>query len=837
MVQITGISRVPFPEQLRPMQPQEVIDPIYREASVKTATHLRTIAYSAMAQDLSRLSLPEIDQIVSLVAQIIPAGNVPGMILNGLARLPEHKPPHNIIKRDVNLLFRAVNDVLNKTVYNAFFAGPATVIWGYQNLLKLAGKDPEGAFPEGTWQFYVDYALREDTARHANETQGFDTVIRQFQIQLGRVDRITAWLMASIHCLHQYPALLANEWRERIFTRTLTEVTAQETNARQYASIYRNWEKQRPYARSQDSGSLTYSEYRRICFDRFLNEATNHLPAPLQQRWQERIHLEQEKALPAYLRQMNILAYLDPGPYGETREHFPITQACIGLISGGPYYLLPVCEPGTNQPASFNTIRSQVAAILAEPGTTPSTALVRLAQIRRMSLADFKGHCNPQLRSALTALRYAPILLNIDPTPDLGKTGNLPVLSELRQAERGIGDHPLTIFDAGRTFVFDQSHIFFDGTWGAALAEILTQEALSWAVYLKDLPAPRPSSTHPGAMHFPFTPLEQKTIQQAPGVSAEVGAENSSANLKAILSLRKLFKRRSDLLELTVNDLLILYRAIHALTYQPSPNLIQALQNLSANQPTRAAALAALEAIDSSKATNPAILIPVDASQRSPRDRLYPLAIEVPLQELNLLELHTQTLQSLGAYRQATGDREKRYANFDQLQRRYLATLAGFGEVMSKAKQIAIIGESASVGTIKLLAHLPPPLQRMLEAVPGHFDLLNDIIKGREVFSNVGAVAPSSTLTRFITAKDDNEKKTLAWGILTDAQGIMHISLRDFRPHVRHLEDAGQRPLAACMAQEYLDSYVLGLNRFIKELQQITASSRETKSTAHRINP
>jgi hypothetical protein len=64
----------------------------------------------------------------------------------------------------------------------------------------------------------------------------------------------------------------------------------------------------------------------------------------------------------------------------------------------------------------------------------------------------------------------------------------------------------------------------------------------------------------------------------------------------------------------------------------------------------------------------------------------------------------------------------------------------------------------------------------------------------------------------------------------------MHISLRDFRPHVRHLEDAGQRPLAVWMVQEYLDSYVLGLDRFIKELQQITASSRETKSSAHRIN-
>ncbi|MEE8390451.1 MAG: hypothetical protein V3S14_06595, partial [Anaerolineae bacterium] len=70
-------------------------------------------------------------------------------------------------------------------------------------MLKLAGKDPDDAFPEGTWQFYVDYALREDTARHANETHGFDTALNQHQIHLSAVDRITAWTMAAIHCLHQ----------------------------------------------------------------------------------------------------------------------------------------------------------------------------------------------------------------------------------------------------------------------------------------------------------------------------------------------------------------------------------------------------------------------------------------------------------------------------------------------------------------------------------------------------------------------------------------------------------------------------------------------------------
>ncbi|MCD4684597.1 MAG: hypothetical protein K8S97_01500, partial [Anaerolineae bacterium] len=163
------------------------------------------------------------------------------------------------------------------------------------------------------------------------------------------------------------------------------------------------------------------------------------------------------------------------------------------------------------------------------------------------------------------------------------------------------------------------------------------------------------------------------------------------------------------------------------------------------------------------------------------------------------------------------------------LQRAYLAALAGFGAVLSRAKDVAMVGESVSVGTIKLLAHMPTPLQRLLDQIPGKLDMLNDIIKGREVFSNVGVVASGSTLVRFITAKDDNDRKTLAWGIVTDARGVMHISLRDFRRHVRLLFAIGRADLAHWMAQDYLDQYVHGLNRYVQELNLITRASRETR--------
>ncbi len=245
---------------------------------------------------------------------------------------------------------------------------------------------------------------------------------------------------------------------------------------------------------------------------------------------------------------------------------------------------------------------------------------------------------------------------------------------------------------------------------------------------------------------------------------------------------------------------------------------------------SRPASLAALEAIESAQKENPAIAMPVDASQRSPRDRLHPITLEVPLNDFDLLNLHQQTIVAFNAYELATAaGRAKAYARFDESQRLYLATLAGFGMVLGRAKEIAGMGQSFSVGAIKLLAHLPSRLHRMMEMVPDSFDMLNDIIRGREVFSNVGAVAPTSTLTRFMSAKDDSDKRTLVWGVMTDANGVMRITLRDFRPHVALLEGVGRKDLAARITQDYLETYAHGLNGFIRDLQLITRSSRTTQ--------
>ena len=797
--------------------------PSYQQATQSTAKDLRTVAKAASVQQLSRLSLPEVEAVVELISKIVPAGNVPGMILSGLTRLPGRRIPIQKMQQDVNALFSGVEQILDSAMYGAIFAGPAAIIWGYQNLLKLAGKDPEAAFPEGVWQFYAGYALREDTARHTNETHGFDTLLHQHDIHLNPVDRLTAWLMASVNCLHQYNSLLENEWRERVAISLL-----EESNSERAKRLHRNWQIKLPYRREEDAPELDYPAYRQFKFDQFLKDNLQSLPISEHGKWREKLKLTTSRDLNAYQRQMSILAYLDPGLYGETRVPFNLTEAQIGVIYRDSYYLFPVCEQGSNKPLDVMTARAQVAALLSSSSSSPAQ-LASLARIKRSVLPGLHTKLNPMLVNDLDNLRFAPILISADV-----RSRSLP-LSELRQAERGIGSHALTIFDTGETIVFDQSHFFFDGAWGTALSEIMTNEALSWARYLNMLPSPTPAETR---IYTSLTLQMQKSdhdlIQQSPRVSAEASAENDRINLKSCVDLRRQLKQRNDLLQLTINDLLVLYRAIHAATYMPSKKLLAEINNLASAQPDAERAASLRQLVKEASRTNPAILIPMDASLKVPRERIYPLNMEVPLVELNLLSLHAQTMKMLSAYEDSTEDRAAMRASFDHFQKLYLASLAGFGAIMNKAKDIAIQGESASVGAIKLLAHLPLSLQHILDKIPERFELLNNILKGREVFSNVGAVARTSTLTRFITAKDDNTQKQLAWGVLTDAEEIMRISLRDFRPQVATLLSIGRKDLANMITQDYLDAYVEGFNAYIHDLSEITLA-KKLPSSSHAI--
>jgi hypothetical protein len=435
----------------------------WHQATMKTADDLRTMAKTAVDRELTQMTLPQVDQLVNSVSRSVPAGNVPALILNGLMRLGRNQDTQ--AKSNVNTLFKGVNQLFDRAMYGAVFAGPAAVIWGYQNLLRIAGRDPDDSFPEGTWQFYVDYALREDTARHTNETHGFDSTVKGRK-KIGMTDRITAWIMSAAQVLHTYDQLLANEWRERVYTFTLSQLLSDPKAPIKHSKIYRKWQGQIPYTALNDAKKgETYPAYRRHKFDAFFSKVLKQADADTRERWEKIINDLQRTALPAYKKQMSILAYLEPDIYGETRMPISKSLAQIAVYYMGHYYFYPTINSKTGQLVDVNLIREMVRAMIGKPRTDAPSELAPLLRVRRAALKDLRPNLNPTLGLQINKMHLAPIVLNFDT-----KIGNADLpLAEMRKAERGTGDHPLTVFDAGQTFIFDQSHIFFDGAWGAAV--------------------------------------------------------------------------------------------------------------------------------------------------------------------------------------------------------------------------------------------------------------------------------------------------------------------------------------------------------------------------------
>jgi hypothetical protein len=783
------------------------------EATIRTAGDLRTIATTMQLLELSSLELPEIDRITQEVARVVPAGNVPGLILNGLSRLEGRTVEPAESQKYIGLLFKGVRVALDKALYSAFFAGPAAVLHGYQQLLRLAGKDPESAFPEGTWQFYLEFALRQDTARHANETTGFQYRIAIDHLKLSAADQLAAWLTAVALIVQQLPEILANEWREKIQLKTLADLAERYNLRAELRNLYPLWEQQRPYGR--ESLNESYAQYRRRKFEDFLEDRLRTLRQNQRAEFERHWKTLEEALLPPYQRQMSWLAYLQPDTYKEDRVHYWLEEAQIGVIWQGRYYLVPLSALGDVTAAR----RTAMTILNAKPHAPAATLDDALILIPREQQASMRSQLSSTEQQEIERLRRAPVLINWDE-----QNVNQP-LALIRRAKRGIGDHPLTIMRTPQSMVFDQSHIFFDGAWGAAVAQILTNEALTWAYQLAQTSAPRGGSAPDLYSPALQTPEKLTAAVRKIRPTVEAAAENTSVQLKPIQSLRKLLKQRSDLARVTVNDLFILYRGIHALRYQPSQQLEDELRRLSADRRAGAqkAYQAAYDAVHSPRGKNPAILIPIDASRHDPRERVFPTTFWNPLTEFT--RIHDETMTALRQYNAARLDIRKAYQVFEAKQGEYLALIAGFGELLAKYKEIALSGHSPSTLSIKALAHMHPALQQLFTSLPGKFDVMNEVIKGEEVFSNIGRVAPGSTLRRFITAKDDNEQKTFCWGVITDDSGIIHLSLRDFRPYVRILHDQGYPNLASLIAQDYLDAFADGMNGFINDLREITLAN------------
>ena len=266
---------------------------------------------------------------------------------------------------------------------------------------------------------------------------------------------------------------------------------------------------------------------------------------------------------------------------------------------------------------------------------------------------------------------------------------------------------------------------------------------------------------------------------------------------------------------------------IHTLSYQMSPSIIDRIEALGRSRKVahKRAYETTIESIKKTSYKNPAIMIPIDASAYDPKQRIFPTTFRNPFTDF--WHIHQEAMSALHNY-EKQHTRASRKA-FEEAQGNYLRMVGGFGQLLTRYKEIATQGESASNASIKALAHIPPAIQRLLDNIPGKFDMLNEVIKGEEVFSNVGKVVAGSTLRRFVSAKDDNQLKMFSWGVITDDMDTVHISLRDFRSHISALFDIGEENLAHAITQDYLDSYVAGLLQYVTDLRKITVTTTKRK--------
>ncbi len=778
----------------------------YDHAKQLTALSLEKLVETT--EQLTYLSLPERTALIEEIARVVPAGNVPSLVAAGLASLPGRSVSSSDGRRYLSLLMQGMQMFLDKAAFQAFFVGPATILSAYQMLLKLAGKDIDDSFPEGTWQFYVEFGLREDTGRHTCETTGFQAALEKETLRLNTADELTAWVLASVWLLDRYHVLLANEWAEHTRLHYLAAAIPDE-------KIKARWTKARPFGIPAGI-EMDFTEYRRTAFEQFCAAELDRLHGrqrkKIDEQWNDKLAAAQRASeQAAYLRQMTMLATLNPGDHSDVRAPISRSQLRVAVISGGRYYLLDVGGSVT-----ADQMRPLCMAILQDKPDVPPASLDRLlCSSRRRDQQALRKLLPDQTLHELELLRMAPVILNWDSTPSDRS------LAEIRSGRRGIGDQALTIFRGSKSTVFDLSHIFFDGAWGMAVAEMLTSQAIRTARQLSRLPK---LEVVPRVKCLTLESSREVAAQaKKSALPAEVSVENTLVRLAPILDVRRHLQMRNNKLTLTVNDILILYRSLFAPIYQPSGDLMRTLREFATSESTKSslAAEMALNALDNIRQENPALLIPIDASGVSPRERVYPTTFRNPFH--NLLQQHRHALAALDEFNTANMFvRPLAHRRFEEARRDYLGSLYAFSEVLQRYKDASLRGESVSTATIKLLAGLPASVQRLLDSLPGHFDVVNDVVKGQEVFSNVGQVAATSSLTRFNTAKDDNEKKVLAWGIMTDASGVMHLSLRDARPHVAALTSIHQQALAQQITQEFLDTYALSLNDFVAELARIT---------------
>jgi hypothetical protein len=692
------------------------------------------------------------------------------------------------------------------------FLGPATVLVGLNMLIRLAGAKPEEFLPEGAWQFYVEFGLREDAARHNSETLGFQRAIKKLRPAPSPAEELAAWVLSAMWLLRDYPYLLANLWEENARLRVIQETTG-------LTNLHTLWRQQCPFALPTSESHPSLPQYRRQQFERFCTAQLDQVGADQRRAFDRAWNDPQqghgrEQAITAYQSQLSIRTYLSPEEFNEKRIPIRASDLRIGIIHHGSYYLIPMIDPAN--PTAPALVYNQVEAILN--ARNPEAELdMLLATAPRAAQTQIRKNISPDQQAAIQKLQHAPVLINWDQADS-----SLP-LSMIREQHRGIGDHPLTLFRTNNSMVFDFSHIYFDGPWAMQTAEMLTNEAIRQMQGRGAMLAKHAQDAAHYALRLDSNTRLERALRKFPTPVSGITAE-ASTSLNPINALRKtLAERTKPTVHMTVNDLLVLYRTIFNQRYTPGAELAHTLNDLRKNTRNRAVVRALDELFARIAETNPSLMIPIDASRFEPRERIFPSTFRSPLVDFrqehdHMLELRKEMNSKLFRKGQSRD-------TFLEARGEYISTLVVFGEVMRRYRAIAVEGESMSTTAIRLIAGLPGAMQRLMDGLPGHFAFMNEAIKGEEVFSNVGRVTPGSSISRFASAKDDNDKKVLVWGIMTDDASTLYLTLRDFRPPVLALAAEGQQRTAQLITWDFVTKYLEGFVAFIEEINAIITTS------------
>lgn len=786
------------------------------QATQLTATSLRQLitSTSAHGEAPSHISVERREELINLISEILPAGNVVGFVLSGILHMKARQPNPAEARTHLSSLFKGLAIMRNNTLYRMMFAGPATVLAGYNLLLQLGGVRVDDFLPDGAWQFYLEFGLREDAARHSNETIGFQTAGRALRPVPQEAEELAAWLLTAMWLLRDYDHLLANTWEENVRLSAIEEHTG-------LTGLHRAWEARRPFAVPLSQNTLSLAVYRRQQFDEFCQTCLRQVGVAQQQaverHWSDP-HQQaiRSQALEQYRHQMSIRSVLEPGEHSDQRVRIASSAQQIGLVFKDLYHLVPFIDPSNPAaPAIVYKQAQQILAMLPAHGGSQTDRL--LARAPRALQTDLRKRLDADQQAALNEFRRTPIIINWDM-----RDGAMP-LSVIRQGRRGIGDHPMTIFRTTRSMVFDFSHIYFDGPWAMEVAEMMTNEAIRRLQQRDALRASVGRSPEVHIITLQSSPRFERAIRKLPLSINHISGE-ASADLASTLDLRRILSERTrPSVRLTVNDLLVLHRTCFNQQYHPSHSVEQALQQLRRSADTRQLARDVDDMLVGIHESNPSLLIPIDASRRNPRDRIFPSTFRSPLPDF--YKLHCDLYKQLNAPRDRFRKPETS-ESFQKLRAQYLGTLIVFSDIMKRYRQIALQGQSMSTTAIRLIAGLPGAMQRVVDGLPGRFSFINEAIKGEEVFSNVGRVTAGSSLTRFASAKDDNDKKVLVWGIMTDDTGLLHITLRDFRPAVLALSEAGHDWLAQLLTQDFVSAFMSSYVEFIDQILAIMRAPR-----------